>query len=104
MSKNRLPAEVVDYWPEVFEHVELKAIAVKYIVSVQVTFTDGKKWDIDIDKTKTAGKSGMMSLEETLNTFFKEYNEMIQYVEFKLDTPSLVNDVKTQTKTFMKRK
>ena len=40
-----------------------------------------------------------IGLEEAL----KEYNEEIQSVEFKLDTPTLVNDVKSQTKTFMKR-
>ena len=28
---------------------------------------------------------------------------MIKTVEFKLDTPTLVNDVQARTKTFMKR-
>ena len=35
--------------------------------------------------------------------FFNEFNDVIKTVEFKLDTPSLVNDVKSHTKTFMKR-
>ena len=42
MSKNKLPAEVVDYWPEVFENIEIKAVPVKYISKVEVVFKDGK--------------------------------------------------------------
>ncbi len=99
MPNNRLPDEVVNYWPEVFKDVEIKAVPVKYILGVHVTFTDGKSWDIDIDKEK----SNEDSLEDTLNTFFQEYNEQIEQIEFKLDTPNLVNDVKARTKTFMKR-
>ena len=67
---------------------------------MHVTFTDGKSWDIDIDKEKAADEN---SLEDTLNTFFQEYNELIERIEFKLDTPNIVNDVKAKTKTFMKR-
>tara|TARA_S200000501_G_C20247628_1_gene492870 strand:+ start:126 stop:431 length:306 start_codon:yes stop_codon:yes gene_type:complete len=100
VPKNRLPAEVIDYWPEVLEDVDIKAIPVKYVASVHVTFNDGKSWDIDIDREKILGDE---SLEKTLDTFFKEYNDLIRQVEFKLDTPSLVNDVKSHTKTFMKR-
>jgi|TARA_B110000240_G_C13202119_1_gene326637 hypothetical protein len=101
MSKNRLPLEVIDYWPEIFEDIEIKAVPVKYISGVKVSFTDGKTWEIDLDKDQ--GEESDLSLEETLNTFFKEYNNMIKSVQFKLDTPTLVNDVKTKTKTFMKR-
>jgi len=101
VSKNKLPAEVIDYWPEVLKDVEIKAVPVKYIASVHVTFQDGKSWDIDVDKNKT--EESEISLEDTLNSFFKEYNDIIKTVEFKLDTPTLVNDVKSHTKTFMKR-
>ena len=100
MSKSKLPSDVIDYWPEVFDHIEIKAVPLKYIVSVHVTFTDGKEWNINIDESK---KSSDMEIEETINTFFKEYNDVISKVDFKLDTPTLVNDVKSQTKTFMKR-
>ena len=102
MSNNKLPPEVVDYWPEVFKDVEIKAIPIKYVAGVHVTFNDGKSWDIDIDKEKSPDANSP-SLEETLNVFFDEYNDLIKYVEFKLDTPNLVNDVKARTKTFMKR-
>ena len=68
MPKNRLPAEVIDYWPEVLEDVDIKAIPVKYVASVHVTFNDGKSWDIDIDREKIQGDE---SLEKTLDTFFE---------------------------------
>ena len=103
MSKNKLPAEVVDYWPEVFEHIEIKAVPVKYISKVQVVFKDGKERQIDLDEDKKKKESAEINLEETLNLFFNEFNDVIKTVEFKLDTPSLVNDVKSHTKTFMKR-
>ena len=102
VSKNKLPTEVIDYWPEVLKDVEIKAVPIKYIAGVHVTFKDGKSWDIDLEKHKVESK-GETLLEETLNSFFDEYNDMIKTVEFKLDTPTLVNDVKARTKTFMKR-
>ena len=37
MSNNKLPPEVVDYWPEVFKDVEIKAIPIKYVAGVHVT-------------------------------------------------------------------
>ena len=103
MSKNKLPTEVVDYWPEVFVHIEIKAVPIKYISKVQVVFKDGKEWQIDLDEDKKKKESAEIDLEETLNLFFNEFNDVIKTVEFKLDTPSLVNDVKSHTKTFMKR-
>ena len=103
MSKNKLPTEVVDYWPEVFEHIEIKAVPIKYISKVQVVFKDGKEWQIDLDEDKKKKESAEIDLEETQNLFFNEFNDVIKTVEFKLDTPSLVNDVKSHTKTFMKR-
>jgi len=98
-NKNRLPPEVIDHWPEVLKDVEIKAVPVKYISGIHVSFNDGKTWEIDID-TDYADDD---SLENTLNSFFEEYNDVIEAIEFRIDTTSLVSDVKARTKTFMKR-
>ncbi len=98
-NKNRLPPEVIDHWPEVLKDVEIKAVPVKYISGIHVSFNDGKTWEIDIDTDYTDDDS----LENTLNSFFEEYNDVIEAIEFRIDTPSLVSDVKARTKTFMKR-
>ena len=50
MPKNKLPPEVVEHWPEIFEDVEITAVPIEYIHSVHVYFNDGKIWQIDMDK------------------------------------------------------
>ena len=58
MSKeNKLPADVIRLWPEVFKDVEIKAVPVEYIDSLQIHFKDGKTWEIDLNKKKLAKSS-----------------------------------------------
>ena len=40
-SKGKLPKQVVSEWPEIFGDVEVSAIPVQYLKSINVTFKDG---------------------------------------------------------------
>ena len=101
MPKNKLPAEVISQWPEIFNDIEIKAVPIEYIHSVHVYFHDGKIWEIDMDKTATAGGA---LVESSLETFLEQYNEEISHVDFRLDTTKVVKDVKKRTATFMKKR
>ena len=41
-TKKRLPKEVVAHWPEIFSDLHVESIPVEYLLSIKVTFKDGK--------------------------------------------------------------
>lgn len=103
MSKDgKFPPEVIRQWPEVFKDVEVKAVPVKYIKSIQVQFEDGKIWVIDIDQKKI--QESESSLEDELEAFFDHYEDVIESIDFKLDTRQVIEDVKRRTRSFMKKR
>jgi hypothetical protein len=107
VSKNRspetqLPPEVVGHWPEVFEDLDVKVVPLEYLHSVRVFFKDGKVWDIDIQKSKRSGSGDQ--LEDTLENLFKEYEDVIVNVDFRLDTARLKRDIQRRTAVFLKKR
>ena len=103
MSKEgRLPPEVVKQWPEIFKDVEVKAVPVKYIKSIQVHFLDGTIWLIDIDQEEI--ERNETSVEDELGAFFDEYDEEIDSIDFQLDTKQVIADVKKRTNSFIKKR
>jgi len=48
----KLPQDVINHWPEVFEDVDIDVVPLEYLHSVRVEFIDGKIWDIAIDTSK----------------------------------------------------
>lgn len=97
-----LPPEVVDHWPEVFEHIDIEVVPLQYLHTIRVEFNDGKVWDIDIQKS--IGKSSDLDLEHMLDELFEEYQDVIVNVDFRLDTERLKRDIKKRTATFMKKR
>ena len=45
---NTLPDEIVEHWPEILKDVEIKAVPIEYLDSINVHFFDGKIWEIDL--------------------------------------------------------
>ena len=97
-----LPPEVVDHWPEVFEHIDIDVVPLEYLSTVRVEFSDGKIWDIDIQKS--IQKSKDLNLENTLDDLFNEYQDQIVNVDFRLDTQRLKRDITKRTHLFMKKR
>jgi hypothetical protein len=94
----KLPPEVVNHWPEVFEDLEINIVPLEYLHSVRVSFADGKIWDIDLS-TK---KMGVENLQSALDDLFKEYQDVIENVDFRLDTEKVKQDITQRTKRFLK--
>lgn len=101
-SDSILPQEVVDHWPEVFEHINIDVVPLEYLHTIRVEFHDGKIWDIDI--AKSIEKSAEDNLEATLDELFEQYQDAIINVDFRLDTERLKRDIKKRTATFMKKR
>ena len=97
-KSKKLPPEVIHHWPEVFEDLEISIVPLEYLHSVRVSFTDGKIWDIDLS-TK---KMGVESLQTALDELFKEYQDAIENVDFRLDTEKVKQDITQRTKRFLK--
>ena len=104
MPNNKLPAEVIKHWPEIFNDVEIKAVPIEYIHNVYVHFHDGKIWEIDIDKQGINNNTDVNSIEDSLETFLEQYNDEISHVDFRLNTSKVVQDIKNKTKSFMKKR
>jgi len=104
VSKNNLPPEVISHWPEVFKDVEIKAVPIEYIHTIHVYFHDGKIWQIDMDEQKAKDANDLNGIENSLETFLEQYNDEISHVDFRLNTTKVVQDVKSRTKSFMKKR
>lgn len=99
---DKLPPSIVNQWPEVLKDIEIKAVPAEYLKGITVTFTDGKSWYIDINEEFSNNDD--MPVEDALESFFEEYNDTITSIEFQLDAPTLISDIKSRTKTFMKKR
>ena len=98
---DKLPQEIIDHWPEVFQDIEIKAIPIEYIRTANVYFDNGDIWEIDIQGEFIQDHD---TAEEALELFFEEYDVSIVKVDFKIDSEKVIKDVKTRTKTFMKKR
>jgi len=100
---SRLPPDVIKHWPEVFEDIDVKAVPVEYIDSIQVYFDDGTVWEIDIDEKEITENSPDI-VEESLGAFFEEYDDVIENVDFRLNTKKVIRDIKSRSQQFLKKR
>lgn len=100
-SSKKLSKDVIEHWPEVFKDIEIHAIPLEYLRSINVTFNDGNVWVIELDKNK--GLS-LNDVESSLQELFQEYEESISNVDFRLDTVRVKRDIQARTKLFLKKR
>lgn len=94
----KLPQEVINHWPEVFEDVDIDVVPLEYLESVRVEFKDGKIWDIDINTQKNK----VEDLEKSLDDLFDQYQDHIKNVDFRLNTKRVKQDITSRTRKFLK--
>lgn len=99
---SRLPDQVIDHWPEVFKDIDIEVVPLEYLHSVLVSFTDGKVWEIDIAKSRR--QTAEQNVESTLEELFRQYDNVIDNVDFRLDTVRLKKDIQDRTRLFMKKR
>lgn len=102
MPKNKkLPPDVIDHWPEVFNEIEIDVIPIEYLDSVRVQFEDGKTWDIDVKKSRDKPD---LDIENAIEDLFDTYADAIVNVDFRLDTEKVKHDIQNRTRFFMKKR
>jgi hypothetical protein len=101
-NNSKLPPEIVNHWPEVFNDVEIKSVPIEYINSINIFFNNGKIYTIDVAKEKKK-YTDSESLESSLETFFSDYDNVIKSIDFSIDTPKVKHDVQKRTRTFLKK-
>lgn len=102
MPKNKkLPPDVIDKWPEIFDDIEIDVIPVEYLDAVRVQFDDGKIWDIDV---KTSRSKPDLDIELAIEELFEEYADAIVNIDFRLDTEKVKEDIQKRTRFFMKKR
>lgn len=101
-SKNTVPESFVDTWPEVLKDVEVNVVPTEYLQNIRVYFVDGKIWDIDIAKTKKNLDND--NLTDALESLFEEYEDVIQNIDFRLNTAKIKEDIQKRTRIFMKKR
>lgn len=99
MSK-KLPQEVVDSWPEVFNDIELEVIPIEYLHAVHVNFHNNNTWVIEFDDNG----SSVDDLNDTIRELMEEYSDEISNIDFRLDTHKVKHDIQQRTKYFLKKK
>ena len=87
-----------DYWDEILKSIDMDYIPLEYMSSVVVRFRDGKEWEIEVKKPTGTE----LDVETVLDDFFKEYEDTIDTVDFRLDLKSLQKDVDRRTRRFLK--
>ena len=105
VADNDQPKETADTWPGILDEIEIKVVPVEYINSVEIQFTDGNSWSIAIDKSEVQdSEQAAEELEESLESLFDEYEDVIEGVNFILDVEKVKEDITERTKSFMKKK
>lgn len=104
MPKNKLTPDVIEKWPEVLDHIDVKVVPIEYIRAVEVSFNDGKLWVLDIDNDKIVGEEGAYELESSLEELLEEYEEEVQGINFVVDIEKVKRDVTKRTHIFMKKR
>lgn len=99
VTNKKLPQEVIDYWPEVFEDVEVDVVPVEYLHSVRVSFTDGVTWNIDVKQ-----EADDYDVETALADLMESYQDSIVHIDFRLDTEKVKRDISKRTHIFMKKR
>lgn len=92
---------MIAHWPEVFKDVEVKAIPIEYLESVNVTFDDGTTWIIDVNDPE---HSSIEDVNDVIAELFSEYEDSIAKVDFRVDVIKIKKDITNRTKRFMKKR
>ena len=100
--KKQLPKDIVDHWPEVFKDLDISVVPIDYLHSVRIYFTDGRVWDVDVNKTKK--NKVKKDIQSSLEEHFREYENHIENIDFRLDTQRIKTDIQRRTSSFIKKR
>jgi hypothetical protein len=95
----KVPDNLVGEWPEIFEDMWISTMPVDYLHTLQIEFTDGRVWEIDISEKMDREESKVLS--ERLKETFVEYRDTIKTVQFQMNINKLKKDIEFSTKNLL---
>ncbi len=95
----RPPRHLVKEWPEVFEDLYMNTMPVTYIDTINLEFSDGRIWQIDVKKQLAEDDAD--SVAERLMMTLGEYKETITKIDFKIDVIRLKKDIEDSSKSLL---
>lgn len=96
----RPPKHISQEWPEVFEHIYMSGMPIRYIHGVELEFNDGRVWEVDISEQLPFSHEN--EIVERLMSALKEMATDIVGINFNIDIEKLKKDITDQTKNIMK--
>tara|TARA_B100002019_G_scaffold165886_1_gene143323 strand:+ start:7705 stop:8019 length:315 start_codon:yes stop_codon:yes gene_type:complete len=99
-SRSKLSQNVISHWPEVFKDIEIHTVPLQYLQAVTVHFDNGKIWVIEITDKIKANPDGDYGLE----AMFREYEDSIINIDFRVDVKKVRKDIEKRTKQFLKKR
>jgi hypothetical protein len=85
------PKDVIKEWPEVFEEIYMSSMPIKYINGVELTFNDGRVWEIDLpEQLNLADEDAII---EKLSEGIRDFQEEISTINFQVDIDRLKQDI-----------
>lgn len=96
-----LPKEIIDRWPEVFGEITCNVVPLNYLNSINITFKNGKVWEIKVSKNKV---DDWDSFESQFKEMVHQYESDIENIDFQLDTQKIKTDITKHTQKFLKNK
>lgn len=103
MSKeSKLSSDVIKKWPDVLSGIDVKVVPVQYIKAIEVYFSDGNRWVLDVDP-HAATKKGA-DLDTMLRDVMEEHEDSINGVNFVVDIDRVKFDIQKRTRQFMKKR
>lgn len=95
----KVPTNLVNEWPEIFEGMWMSTMPLNYLHTLQIEFTNGRVWEINIKEQLDKVESATLS-KKLLETF-KEYQDSIKKIDFQLDVIRLKDDISSLTKNIL---
>ena len=103
-KKNKVSEDVTNQWPGVLDEIDINVVPIKYIKAIEVSFTTGKVWIMDIDPEISDDEQGLEDLEASIQEMLEEYQDEIQGINFVVDIPRVKQDITNRTRVFLKKK
>ena len=104
-KKRNVSSEVVEQWPEVMDNIDIRVVPIQYMKAVEIHFTDGKTWVMDLDHDQIQDEEETaQELEDSLEELLDEYQDTIEGVNFVVDIAKVKDDVTRRTKIFLKKR
>ena len=101
-KEGKLHPDLIKHWPEIFKDIDVRSIPLEYLNAVYVTFDDGKVWAIELDEN--ANKDAKPEdIEYGVEELLDQYEDVIENVDFRINTKKIKHDMQRRTKHFLKK-